>query len=294
MRNPENSRSPANAETPLQRTLRFAKRLMIVLLIGYALLVLVMVLMETSMVYPVAKYPAGGNWSPNFPHEDVIFTSADGVECHGWLMRTAVQRETPRYVIYCHGNGENVAGAGNWSVREIVQRLDATAMVFDYRGYGKSEGSPFEAGVLQDAEAALDWLCEKTGLKPKDIIVVGSSIGGGPAVYLASEHGCKALVLRRTFSSLSGVAASKYPWLPIRMVMRNQYPSIERIKDYHGPLFQSHGEADSLIPIEMGQALFEAAPTSNKKFFPAPGMGHLDPLPQHYWSEMAEFVNAVE
>jgi len=205
---------------------------------------------------------------------NVEFESDDGTKLVGWWLP---RHEPPggdqgadqvqHAVLFCHGNAENVAQASQWYGDKYRSSLNADVFVFDYRGYGKSEGTPFEKGVLQDAEAALNLLCERANLEPQDIVIVGSSIGGGPGVYLAAEHGCKVLILRRTFSSLAAVAQGKYPWLPVSYIMRNQYPSLDRIKSYQGPLFQSHGEADDLIPIEMGKELFEAAPNSNKKFY---------------------------
>ena len=255
---------------------------------------------ETYLVYPGSKYP-NGVWEPNgFSYEEVEFESADGTKLVGWLLprherlESDEEAQKQQAVLFCHGNAENVAQSSQWYGEKYRSSLNADVFVFDYRGYGKSDGSPFEQGVLEDAEAALGLLCERTNRQPKDVIIVGSSIGGGPAVYLAAKHGCKVLILRRTFNSLATAAQGKYPWLPVRYVMRNQYPSIDRIKSYQGPLFQSHGEADDLIPIELGQELFDAAPTTNKKFYPVPGMGHLDALPGEYWVEMAEFVNAVE
>ena len=280
------------------RARRWLVRLILYPCIIYCVILGLLAANETYLVYPGSKYPRGV-WEPkDFSYEEIDFESADGTKLVGWFL--------PRYLpiqgdeskgqalLFCHGNAENVAQASPWYGENFRTILNADVFVFDYRGYGKSEGSPFEEGVLQDAEAALDLLCERTGLEPKDIIIVGSSIGGGPAVYLAGKHGCKILILRRTFTSLADTAAAKYPWLPVRYVMRNQYPSMKRIKSYDGPLFQSHGMADDLIPFEMGKTLFEAAPTSNKKFFPAPNVGHLDPLPQEYWMEMARFVEAVE
>ena len=284
------------------RTRRWLIRLILYPVIIYCGILGLLAANETFLVYPGSKYP-NGIWEPKgFSYEEVDFESADGTKLVGWLLPRHEQvenedgspQEKRHAVLFCHGNAENAAQASQWYGEKYRTSLNADVFVFDYRGYGKSEGTPFEQGVLEDAEAALSLLCERTNLEPKDVIIVGSSIGGGPAVYLAAEHGCKVLILRRTFSSLASAAQGKYPWLPVRYVMRNQYPSVTRIKSYPGPLFQSHGEADDLIPIEMGRELFEAAPTSDKKFYAVPGMGHLDALPGEYWVEMATFVNAVE
>lgn len=254
---------------------------------------------ETSLVYPGSKYPKG-NWTPaEFAFEEISFKSSDEVELVGWYLPAPVdhsddENHQPNHaVLLCHGNAENTAQSSQHNGDNFRQVLNANVFVFDYRGYGKSEGTPFEAGVLQDAEAALELLCEKTDKKPEEIILVGHSIGGGPAVHLAQKYQCQTLILQRTFSSLVDAAANQYPWIPVRLIMRNQYPSEERIQSYQGPLFQSHGDADKLIPIELAKRLFEAAPTDNKKFFEVEGMTHWDPLPVEYWGQVRAFVEAA-
>lgn len=281
--------------TIVQRLLRFVKRIMILLIGIYLLIVLAMVLMEPSMVYPAAKYPAGGNWTPDFPHEDISFTAADGVKCHGWLMRSNSQPETPRYVIYCHGNGENVASAANWSTREIVEELGATTFVFDYRGYGKSEGSPHEAGIKLDSERAFDVFCDQLNIQPSDVILVGHSLGGGVATHLAATKGCKALILQKTFSSMPDVGASKFPILPVRLLMRNRFDSATAIQNYDGPLFQAHGESDRVVPIRFGEKLFSKKPDHDlNRFLPLEGFGHNDGFPAGYWQKVDHWLSKVE
>jgi len=194
---------PTNSPAPTygQRAMKWLKRTLRSFCIGYAVLIGLLMLMETSMIYPAPKFPAG-NWEPGFSFEDMEFTSADGVKLHGWLMRNRDQLESPRYFLYCHGNGENVAYAGSWAGLEIVTQLKGHVLVFDYRGYGKSEGSPHEAGIKLDAERALEVLCDKFDIKPSEVILIGQSLGGGVATHLAATLGCKALVLQKTFTSL--------------------------------------------------------------------------------------------
>ena len=165
---------------------------------------------------------------------------------------------------------------------------------FDYRGYGKSEGSPHETGVLADSEAALDWVCEKTGKSPKQIIFVGQSLGGGPAVHLASKCGRKVLIFQRTFSSMADVAQHNYPGLPVRYIMRNQFPSCDRIKNCRQPLFQTHPAEDTLIPVESAIRLFENSPAPKKQFRQLDGLGHFDPFPDRYWKDVQRFVDEVD
>lgn len=285
--------------------IRTTKRIAIALTVVYVAILLVLMANETSLVYPGSKYPRG-NWQPvNFRFDEVEFQSADGTKLVGWYLHPAALPEestedsdqkparSPETILLCHGNAENVAQSAAYIGDMLRQTLNAEVFVFDYRGFGKSEGVPAEQGVLEDSEAALEWLQEKSGKESSEIILVGHSIGGGPATHLASTRGAKALVLQRTFNAISEPAANQFPWLPIRYVMRNQFRSIDWIKGFHGPLFQSHGTADTLIPIRMGRGLFDAAPTMKKVFLAIDGMSHLDPLPVDYWGKLGGFVHSV-
>lgn len=273
------------------------KRLTIIIAVGYLAILGTLAANETKLVYPGSKYPKG-IWKPhNFNHDEVEFQSKDGTGLVGWYMKKPLFIPTgspDRTVLLCHGNAENVAESAGYSGEYFRHALVADVFVFDYRGYGKCEGTPCEEGVLEDSEAALDWICEKTGKAPEDIIIVGHSLGGGPAVHLAHEFGCKALVLQRTFSSMTDAAQHSYPWLPVKLVMRNQYCSHEKIKSCDCPLYQSHGSDDKLIPVELALKLFRSSPSETKKFSEFTGLGHYDPLPLGYWYDLREFVNQID
>jgi fermentation-respiration switch protein FrsA (DUF1100 family) len=111
---------------------------------------------------------------------------------------------------------------------------------------------------------------------------------------MAAEQGARALVLENTFSKLTEAAAHQYPWLPVRLVMRNRYNSVRRISKYSGPLFQCHGTADDLVPIELGRELFEAAPGKFKRFYEVPFARHTDTLPSTYYAALAEFLDRAD
>jgi hypothetical protein len=220
----------------------------------------------------------------------VWFRAADETKLHGWYVP---HPEPRRLVVYCHGNGEHVADQANLVFR-LQNHLQATMFVFDYRGYGKSRGKPYERGCIADGLAAQRWLARKEGVSTGDIVVMGRSIGGGVAVAMAAEQGAKALVLENTFSKMTDAAASLYPWLPVRLVMRNRYNSLRRIRKYHGPVFQCHGTGDEIVPIELGRALHEAAPTEFKQFYEIPFARHNDCHPPAYYAALAEFLDRVD
>jgi fermentation-respiration switch protein FrsA (DUF1100 family) len=254
---------------------------------AYLAILVYLMLAETKLVYPGSKYP-NGNWQPTeFVFEEVEFQASDGTPLAGWYLPKTDSAET---VLLCHGNAENAAQASAYMGRALGNALKASVFVYDYRGFGRSGGKPDEQGVLDDSKAALRWLNQKTGTTPNDVIIVGHSIGGGPACYLAAECGAKVLVLQRTFNSLVDAAQCQYPWVPVGLLMRNRFPSEDRIRNYRGPLFQSHGSEDTVVPCRLGRKLFDCCPSANKRFFELQGSGHFDPFPPAYWQELVEFV----
>jgi len=280
----------ANAEPSIRpprrrRLWRIAR----VLVVGYVLIVLLMMFLETSLVYPIPPLSVG-DWQPkSFQYEDVHFTSADGTKLHGWFLPNAGAKHV---ILYCHGNGEDVAAVGEFAAF-LRDRLQASVFVFDYRGYGHSEGRPAEAGCIADGDAAQHWLSERAGIQPKDIVVMGRSIGGAIAVALASQNGARALILENAFPRMTDVAAWHYSWLPIRLVMRNRYDNIARIKNYHGPLMQTHGTLDEIVPLSYGKRLFDAAPGSTKSWLELPGLGHNSEMPPAYYEKLAAFLDGM-
>ena len=247
-------------------------------------------LIERSLVYPVPS-PERGDWQPRWLRpQNVWFRAADQTKLHGWYFPHA---EPKRLVVYCHGNSEHVADQVNLVFR-LQSHLQATLLVFDYRGYGRSRGKPHENGCIQDGLAAQRWLARNEGVTNEDITIIGRSIGGAVAVAMAAEQGARALVLENTFSKLTEAAAHQYPWFPVRLVMRNRYNSLRRIRNYSGPLFQCHGTADDFVPIELGRELFKAAPSKFKRFYEVPFARHTDTLPPRYYAALAEFLDRVD
>ncbi len=254
------------------------KMLLAVSIPAYLLLVGLLLWFEPVLVYPGAP-ATRGNYHPDFEFEDVEFASADGTRLHGWVLPAG---KSTRCLLFCHGNAENVAVSGGYVARTMGQAMNANVFVFDYRGFGKSAGAPFEQGVLEDTEAAMKYLCDRFSVQPNDVVVAGFSLGGGPATDVATRLGCRGLILQRTFSSIPDVAASKYPFVPVHLCMRNRFESAKKIAGYTGPLLQSHGEKDRVIPIEFGRRLHEACPSADKTFFSKPDMDHYSPLDDEF------------
>ncbi len=288
IRNSNDAGRPTNIPLPPSGPLRL--RAVRVFLIAYVAACLITMTRETSLIYP-AHAGARGNWQvTDPPHEDVWFTSADGTRLNGWFLPNPPTR---RAILLCHGNNENVAIDAELAAL-LRDRLQASVFVFDYRGYGRSDGSPYEAGCIADGQAARQWLMHRLDLLPKQITLIGHSLGGGVATALAADGGARALVLENTFSRMVDVAAETVWWLPVHLIMRNRYDSIARIRQYAGPVFQLHGTADTLVPIRFGRELFAAASTSHKVFVENPGCGHDDGPPPNYYTSLAAFLDEVD
>jgi fermentation-respiration switch protein FrsA (DUF1100 family) len=141
----------------------------------------------------------------------------------------------------------------------MFYRLGYATLIIDYRGYGKSSGTPGEEGTYRDGEAAWLHLMETRKLRPQDVVLFGESLGGGIATWLALQQPARALVLASTFTSVPDLGAQVYPWLPVRLLARIDYANLERIRQITVPVLIAHSRNDDIIPFSHGQALFEAA-----------------------------------
>jgi len=224
---------------------------------------------EDALVYQ----PSGG-WegqidTPGLNKQDVEIQTADGLALHGWYCPV----EQPRAVLlFAHGNAGAVPD--RWPrLRWLTERLGVSVLAFDYRGYGRSEGRPSEAGLIADARAARLKLAELAEVNQAEIVLYGRSLGGGVMAQLAAEEGARGLILESTFTSLPALANHKFPLSPPGRIMRNRFESIHALPRYQGPLLMAHGDADTLIPLEMGRALYRVA-NEPKQFHSIPDAGH--------------------
>jgi fermentation-respiration switch protein FrsA (DUF1100 family) len=204
-------------------------------------------------------------------------TAADGTRIHLWY---APGRPGQPTVLYFQGKGGEIADRPK---RWAAYRAAGLGVAFlSYRGYGGSEGAPFETGLHQDADAAYAWLIEE-GIPAHRIVVIGESLGTGVATRLAADREVGALILEAPYTSLADLAAQRYPWLPARHLIRDPFPSLDRIARVTEPLLILHGTADSRVPFGMGQALYAAAP-GPKRLIPMPGTGHVDLFGPDLWA----------
>ncbi len=238
---------------------------------------------ELLLFFP-SKFPTG-DWNPkDLQFQDVYFAAEDETKLHGWYCPVT----NPRAVILiAHGNAGHVASRAQW-LRYLQTRAKVSVFVFDYRGYGRSEGIPTVEGAVQDATAARAKLCELAAIKGSEMLLMGESLGGAIVVQLAAKSPPRGLILQSTFSSLRDVADVHYPRLSW-LVPRNKLDSVAQISRFRGPLLQSHGTADRTIPFACGERLFRAA-NAPKQFVAIENAGHNNWLTDAYLKKLDEFI----
>ncbi len=220
--------------------------------------------------------------------EDVFFRAADGTELHGWYLPGETDQPL---VVFCHGN------AGNISHRvdnlRLLRELGPAVFIFDYRGYGQSEGKASETGTYDDMRGALNWLLEK-GWTPERMIYFGRSVGAGVALQLALEQPPAGLVLESPYTSIRAMGRHHYPllWLLAGWVLDARYDNLAKIGQLQVPLLIFHGDRDNIVPQRLGKKLFEQAPQP-KQFYSIPRAGHNDTYDvggEEYWQQWREFI----
>ena len=241
--------------------------------------------LQNAYIYRPEPYPAG-DWSPSgLAWEDAWFSSSDGTRLHGWYVPCESPAAT---ILFAHGIDGNVASLAP-QLAAFCDRHCVSVMVFDYRGYGRSVGSPDEQGLYEDAAAARAWLAEREGILPADIVLMGRSLGAAVMVDLAAREGARGLILESAFTSLPDVVEQHTLGIPVDWLLTSRFASIEKIGRYHGPLLMCHGELDSVIGLEQGRALFEAA-NPPKQFVTIAGADHQDPPDEDWHRTLDEFL----
>jgi fermentation-respiration switch protein FrsA (DUF1100 family) len=214
--------------------------------------------------------------------EELRLTAADGVRLHGWLV------PGPRAitVLWAHGNAGNISHRLH-NLRLMRERLGVTVLLFDYRGYGESEGMPSEAGIYQDARAFRGWLRDRS---PTPVVYFGQSLGAAVATELAVEDPPTALIVETPFTSIPAMANATIPGAGY--LFQHRYDTLARIRRVEAPLLVLHGDADEVVPFAHGRAVFAAA-REPKRFVAIPGARHNDTHlvgGESYWQAWESFL----
>src|SRR6266478_4551569 len=245
------------------------KWLLIIVSVGYACGLAVLFLVQRAFLFPVPETARTSPEAAGFAQaEEHVLTTADGEKVIVWHVPA---RPGHPVILFFHGNGDFLAGFFG-RFRQLI--ADGTGVVaLSYRGYAGSSGRPSEQGLLQDAAAAYAFTSAR--YSADRIVVWGFSLGTGVAVALAAEHPVGKLILEAPYTSIVDVAASAFPFVPVRWLMRDRFRSDQRIARVTAPLLVMHGIGDPTIPIALGERLFALA-REPKQFVRFPGGGHND------------------
>ena len=252
----------------------------------YVAFVALLYVMERTFLYPAASERATAAQAGLPGFQDLTLTTVDGERLVAWWKPPEPGRSV---VIYFHGNGGSL-----WNRRFRAQLLTEDGrglLMVSYRGYSGSTGSPTETGLREDARTAYAWAVER--IEPKRVVLYGESLGSGVAVRLASERPIGGVILEAPYTSTADIAKLTYWFVPVELLMRDQFRSIDLIDNIKSPLLILHGEGDGLIPIRLGRKLFDAA-REPKRFVSLPGVSHVDVLEGGGLAPVRAFLEGIE
>ena len=289
-----------NLQSVLQILQRYLLPVVRVLVLAYIGLAIALYLGQSNLVYMPSQELIDTPATIGLKFDDVQLSTKDNVNLDSWFVPAKDNDQIGKGVIlFCHGNGGNIGN--RVSYLPIFKDLGLATFLFDYRGYGKSEGKPSEEGTYNDVEAAWQYLTQEKQIPPQKIIIYGESLGGAIASYLAQKisqqdgkNSAGGLILASTFTSISDRAAELYPFLPIRFLSRFSYNSIDRLPSIKIPVLIIHSTDDEIIPFHHGDRNFQVA-NQPKKLVRLRGDhngGFLDSL-ETYRNGLKEFIQSI-
>ena len=228
--------------------------ILIVTLGTYLLICLLFILFQGKYIYHPSSHIESTPNSIGLEYEDITLSTSDGIELDSWYIPAS---NDSMVVLLCHGNGGNI-GDRMESIK-IFHNMNLSVFIFDYRGYGKSEGNPNEKGTYIDAETAWDYLIDERNISSDNIIVFGRSLGGAIASKLAIDKDPYAVILESTYTSISDQAKDLLPIFPFNVITRYKYPTIDHVKKISSPILIVHSSDDEMISVNHGKDLFKSA-----------------------------------
>jgi hypothetical protein len=268
--------------------------LLTALIVAWLLLLILVRIFEARLIF-FPDYPdrLAGDWHPRgLPFQDVWLQTQDGIKLHAWWIPNDHAKFT---FLAFHGNAGNIAGRAD--VYEFLHQLPANVLAIEFRGYGRSEGTPSEAGIYRDATAGFQYLVATKGIAPRTIISFGQSLGTAVAVQLAAEEKVGGVVLEAPFPSASAVARNKFWFLPgIGMVAGSQFDTRSKLRSIAIPIFIVHCTQDPVIPAELAEEVYAEA-QSPKSILRVEGYCHEEACliaPEKYRTSLQDFLRSLD
>jgi pimeloyl-ACP methyl ester carboxylesterase len=268
------------------------KRKVATLVVGCLLLFIMLRWFEHTQVYHPDRQMDATGAELGRPFEDVTLLASDGVRLNAWFFPAATNSSRASLgLLFCHGNAGNISH--RLDMCQVLLGTGVNVFVFDYRGYGRSEGRPSEEGTYRDAQAAYQWLRRK-GFAATNILVMGESLGGGVASELALREPIGGLILQSTFTSIPEIGAEMFPWLPVRLLAKIKYDTRRKLPGLKVPVLVMHSRTDELAGFHHGERNFAAA--NEPKLFCEIKGGHNDSLSERnvFAAGMERFLQLVD
>ena len=275
-----------------RRAQRFLIQVFIAGVAAVAIWSILLMFFEDSFIFFPSKYPSGyyDLAARSQDIRDCWIVTEDRVKLHAWFIPAEHPIAT---LVLSHGNAGNISHRLDFLRR--LQRSGLNVFMYDYRGYGRSEGTPSESGIYRDGRAAYEYAARLPEVDSTRMILWGTSLGGAVAVEVATHCTAAGLILESTFTSARDVAASAYPFLPFRFLLKTRLNSIDKIRTLTMPTLFLHGTRDRVIPFELGQKLFDSA-NEPKEFYAIEGADHNDTYfvgGTRYFEKAREFASRV-
>lgn len=220
----------------------------------YVIMAIYLLINQTKMVFIPSNSIEITPAEIGLEYEDIFFVTEDSVRLNGWFIPAKSEKAV---LLFCHGNGGNISH--RLESFQLFNRLGLSIFIFDYRGYGKSGGSPTEEGTYLDARAAWNYIVREKGIAKDKIVILGRSLGGAVAAHLAREVKPQALVVESAFTSVGDLGAELYPFFPVRLLSRFKYATVKYVSKISCPILIVHSPEDDIIPYHHGQKIYEAA-----------------------------------
>lgn len=266
---------------------------MLLILVSYVLVLCLLRTFASRLIYfPDLGGRLAGDWTPaGLPVQDVWLASSDGNRLHSWWIPNEGAKFT---FIAFHGNAGNITARA--PIYDFLRGTPANVLALEYRGYGRSEGSPAEQGLYLDSEAAYDYLVHEKGLDPKSILSYGQSLGTAVAVHLAAQREVAGVILEAPFPSAATVARRLFWFLPgLHLITKSQFDTTGKLRQVQAPVLIVHCAQDPVLPLDLGQEVYTAV-RSPKSFVKIDSYCHeeaslIDPL--RYRTSLKRFLDTL-
>lgn len=238
--------------SPWRLVLRYLVLFPVIVYLGLAA---VMFAFQSRIVFVQSKKMQGDPSNAGMAFEDLTLRTSDGVSINAWYVPGP--EEARGTALFCHGNGGNMSHCVD-RIR-LLRELGFNVLLFDYRGYGRSEGTPSEEGLYRDTRAAWDWLVMEKNVPPDEIVLWGHSLGTAVASQLAGEVQAAALIMEASHTSVAEEGQRRFPWLPVRLLAYIELDNCAHVARAKCPVMIVHSSQDQLVPLEFGRRVFDAA-----------------------------------